>query len=181
MLKWLMLKRLAAFERTYAYDASYVRAILATDLRAFLALAKVGGIARYRRDVPLDVYYAAKLTSTMAEDCGPCTQLVVAMGLRAGVAPRTLAAVLRQDSGELSEPAELGVSFARAALRHSEEGESLRAAIVQRWGERALISLAFAVAAGRLYPTLKYALGDGVACERVVVGGESISVLRSAA
>ena len=44
--------------------------------------------------------------------------------------------------------------------------------------KRALVSLAFAVTGARIFPTLKYALGHGRACTRVIVGGESRPVLR---
>jgi hypothetical protein len=73
MLRWIIRRRLDAFERTFDYDLGYAREILETDARAFLAFAPVAGLSRYRRDVPLDVLYAAKLAGTMAEDCGPCT------------------------------------------------------------------------------------------------------------
>jgi hypothetical protein len=37
------------------------------------------------------------------------------------------------------------------------------------------VSLAFAITAARVYPTSKYALGHGKACQRVVVAGETIA------
>ena len=46
------------------------------------------------------------------------------------------------------------------------------------WGQRALISLAFAMMGARLFPTLKYALGHGHACMRLTIGGETRPVLR---
>jgi hypothetical protein len=45
---------------------------------------------------------------------------------------------------------------------------------VKRWGRRALVSLALAITAARIYPTVKYALGHGKACMRVVVGGTPV-------
>jgi len=52
----------------------------------------------------------------------------------------------------------------------------LRGEIVARWGGPAAITLAFAITAGRIYPTVKYALGHGHACRRVRVGGADIAV-----
>jgi hypothetical protein len=181
MLKWLIRNRLDAFERSFDYDLSYARTILAADTRAFLAFSRLTGLARYRRDVPVDAYYAAKLVGTLAEDCGPCTQLVVAMALRDGVAPQTLAAVLGAKDEALPEEVLLPVKFARAALAHSEAAEPLRDQILKRFGERGLVSLAFALTAARIFPTLKYALGHGQSCHRVVVQGEVVSVVRSTA
>lgn len=178
MLKWLIKNRLNAFERRFGYDVSYARELLATDTRAFLHYARVAGMSSYRRDVPVDVYYAAKLTAIVAEDCGPCSQLVVAMALGDGVDPRTVAAVVEgtQDKIDavLAEPARLGVRFARAVLAHDPAADELRAIIARRWGPRAVVSLAFAITASRLFPTLKYALGHGKACQRVEVAGELV-------
>jgi len=175
MLTWLIKNRLAAYERTYQYDLSYARELLATDRRAFFAFARVQGLSGYRKDAPLDVYYAAKLTATIAEDCGPCTQLVVTMALRDGVDPRTLAAIVRGDEAAVTDDVRLGLRFARAVLARDGEADELREAVLRRWGPRAVVSLGFAMVAARIYPTLKYALGHGQACQRVVVGSETIA------
>ena len=178
MLKWLIKNRLNAFEQKFGYDVSYARELLATDTRAFLRFARIAGLSSYRRDVPVDVYYAAKLTAVVAEDCGPCSQLVVAMALGDGVDPRTVAAVVggaeEEIDGLLAEPARLGVRFARAVLAHDPAADELREVITRRWGPRAVVSLAFAITASRLFPTLKYALGHGQACRRIEVAGELV-------
>lgn len=180
MFKWFLRRQIAAFERQNDYDMSYARALLDTDPRALFAIFNVSGLSRYRRDVPADVYYAAKITGTLAEDCGPCTQLVVGMALRDGVPAATLAALVSGADAELAAPVRLGVDFARAVLAR-ESAEDLRAEVVRRYGERGLISLAFAITSARLYPTLKYALGKGASCQRVVVAGKPVSVVRKAA
>jgi hypothetical protein len=38
------------------------------------------------------------------------------------------------------------------------------------------VSVAFAITAARIYPTVKYALGHGKACMRVVVGGTPVAL-----
>jgi alkylhydroperoxidase family enzyme len=181
MLKWLVQAKLKAFEREFDYDMSYARAILAADTRAFWSFSKVMGLARYRRDVPADVYYAVKLVGTLTEDCGPCTQLTVAMALREKVAQEIVAAVLGGDDAALTEPVRLAVQFARAVLAHDPAAEPLREEIVRRFGERGLVSLAFALTAARLFPTVKFALGHGLSCQRVLVAGQPVQVARAAA
>ena len=64
--------------------------------------------------------------------------------------------------------------FTRATLAHDAAADDYREVIVERWGRRALISLAFAITAARIYPTVKYALGHGKACMRVVVAGTPV-------
>ncbi|MGE0402358.1 MAG: hypothetical protein AB7T06_36995 [Kofleriaceae bacterium] len=176
MLTWLIKKRLDAFEKKYGYDTSYTRELLAIDSRAFWAFAKTQAMESYRRDVPAHVFYAVKLTGVIAEDCGPCTQLGVAMAMEHGVTPKVLASILRGDVGAMSDEVALGVKFARACIAHDVEADTYRDEIVRRWGKRALVSLAFGLTMARVYPTMKYALGFGKACSRVVVGDEHIVV-----
>ena len=65
-------------------------------------------------------------------------------------------------------------NFTRATLAHDAAADEYREAIVKRWGRRAVVSLAFAITAARIYPTVKYALGHGKTCMRVVVGGTPV-------
>jgi hypothetical protein len=174
MLTWLIKRRLAAFEKAFDYDMSYAREITDADSRAMLAFARIQSMSEYKRDVPKDVYYAAKLAGTLAEDCGPCTQLAVTMALKDGVDGATLAAVVRGDEAAMPEAVRLGWKFARAAVAHDATADELREEITKRWGRRAPVALAFAVAAARVYPTVKYALGFGKACTRVVVSGQQV-------
>jgi len=181
MLKWLMRRRIAAFERAYGYDASYGRDILEASPRALLLFGRISALGQWRRDVPKDAWYAAKLLAARAEDCGPCTQLVVTMAERAGVAPAVLSALLARNEASMTPEAALGFRFAEAVLAHDPRADELRDEVLKRWGPRALVSLAFAIAASRVFPTVKYALGHGKACTRVTIGGATVPVLRQAA
>lgn len=181
MVTWLIRRRIAAFERAYGYDAGYMRDMAEASPRAVRLFGRITALAGYRRDVPRDAYFAAKLVAVLSEDCGPCTQLVATIAERAGVAPSVLRAILARDERAMSEEALLGVRFAEAALAHAPAADALREEILRRWGHRALISLAFAIAASRVFPTVKYALGHGQACTRVTIAGAPMPVLRKAA
>jgi hypothetical protein len=181
MLSWLIRNRLAAFERKYNFDMSYAREILVADRKAFFTLSKLAGLGQYRRDIPKDVYWAVGLVAAVSADCGPCTQLGVTKALEAGATPRILSQVLAGQDAGLPADVHLGVRFARAAIAHHPDADELREEIVKRWGPRALLSLAFAITASRAFPTIKYVLGHGKACQRVTVAGELVAVVRSAA
>jgi hypothetical protein len=180
MLKWLLRNRIDAFERKLGYDMSYARDMLEADPRAVLAFSGVRKMGAYRRDVPREAYWAAALTGTISEDCGPCSQLLVTLALADGVAPAVLTSVLAGDPAAMTEPVALAVRFARAVLAHAPLADELREQLVTRWGPRALVSLAFAIAGSRIYPTVKYALGHGKACQRLTVAGQVVAVGASA-
>jgi hypothetical protein len=93
-----------------------------------------------------------------------------------------LRAVLTDDPDAMPPDVALVWKFTRATLAHDAAADEYREAIVKRWGRRALVSVALAITAARMYPTLKYALGHGRSCSVVRVGTEkAVAVARPAA
>jgi len=174
MFRWALRRWLDKFERDWNYDASYMRDIIDASPRAAWMFARAAALGQFRRDIPMAPWFAAGITAVRSEDCGPCTQLGVSMAEKAGVSPAVLRAVLGDDPDAMPEDVALVWRFTRATLAHDEAADEYRDAIVKRWGRRALVSLAFAITAGRIYPTVKYALGHGKACTRIVVEGTPV-------
>src|SRR5262249_23586514 len=178
MLRWLFRRFVRAFERQWNYDATYIREIIDASPRAawrFMSAARLGD---YCRDVPIEAFLAAGITAVRSEDCGPCTQLGTAMAERRGVRPEILRAIPTDDVAGMPDDVARAWRFTRATLAHDAAADEYRAAILQRWGPRALVSLAFAITAARIYPTVKYAMGHGKACTLVVVGGGPVTIDR---
>jgi hypothetical protein len=82
--------------------------------------------------------------------------------------------VLADNLGGMPPNVALVWKFRRATLAHDAAADEYREAIVKRWRRRALLSLACAITAARICPTVEYALGHGKACTRVVVGGTPV-------
>jgi hypothetical protein len=178
MVRWLLLRAISAFERQWNYDASYLREIIEASPRAAWYFLRATRLGNYRRDVPIEALFAAGITAVRSEDCGPCTQLGTAMAERQGVRPEILRAILKDDTAAMSDDAALAWRFTKAILAHDEAADDYRAVILERWGPRALVTLAFAITTARIYPTVKYAMGHGKACTRVVVGGAPVAIGR---
>jgi hypothetical protein len=148
-----------------------MREMLNASWRAFLHFSPIAKMANHREDVPLDAWYAAKIVATMAEDCGPCTQLMVTMAEREGMHHAVLRAIVDGNESAMGPDVALAVRFTRAVLAHGLQADPLRKQIDSRWGERAVMSLALVIAGARVFPTVRYALGHGQACARVRMGG----------
>ena len=176
MLKWLLKRRLKAFEKRWGYDTGYMRTVV--DEAGVGAVMPMNGLQglKYRRDIPVDVYYGATLTAGKAADCGPCLQLGVKMAEDAGVSPQTIRAILAEDRAALSPQVLLGIDLAKATIARDFSSEQAREEIVRRWGMRALMSIAYGIVSAQAYPTIKYAIGYGKACSRVKVGGIDVPV-----
>ena len=176
MLKAYFSRYLDRFERQWGYDASYMRQVLAVSPWSFLKFM-LGTQAADRAAAPAEAVVAASLAGVLAEDCGPCAQIGVDMASAAGMDPQVLRAILAGDEEAMGETAALGWRFARASLaRDMATCDPLRDEIVRRWGERALVAIGLSLTAARMYPTLKYALGHGKACSKVVVAGVATPV-----
>jgi hypothetical protein len=175
MIRWILRKALDRFERDWDYDASYMRDMIDVSPRAAWLFSRVTTLGRFRRDIPVEAWCTAGIVAVRQEDCGPCTQLGVTMAERAGVDAAVLRAVLTDDPDAMPPDVALVWHFTRATLAHDPSADAYRDRIVARWGRRALISVALAITAGRIYPTVKYALGHGQACTRIVVAGAPVT------
>lgn len=178
MIRWLLERQLAAFERRWHYPMDYARTLLRASRRGFWRFAQVMPLAAWRDGVPLAAWHAAKLVAVRAEDCGPCTQLVVDMARADGVPDALLRAVLQDDPAHLQAldtDTAMAAHFARCWAANSPGLADAREALRQRFGERGLASLALAMSGARLFPLIKSALGHGQACQRVQVGSEALA------
>lgn len=173
MIGWWIRRRIRAFERHYGYDMQYARDMLAISGTGFRRFAPVMEMAAYREDAPAAAWFAAKLAATLVEDCGPCTQLGLDMAAEAGIPAGVLRAIVRGDVDAMGAEAALGWRFAQAVLARQAQADELRQEIRRRWGDRALLSLALGIAAVRVFPSVKYALGHGHACTRLRIGDDA--------
>ena len=181
MRSWIARRTLRAFAKRYGYDVSYLEMMLNCSPSAFFKFAPLMKAAAHREAVPVDASFAAKIVGALAEDCGPCTQLVVDMALEAGMPKDQIEAVLRRDPRAMNEATTLGFRFADAVVRRSSEDDEFRDAIRAQWGQKGVIDLTLALQMGRMFPMVKAGLGYAKECRRVTVGGNNVDVVKQAA
>jgi hypothetical protein len=179
MVRWLLRRTIESFERKWNYDASYLKEIAELSPLAAVKFSLATSLGSYRRDVPPDALFAAGITAVRSEDCGPCTQLGITMAEQQGVRPEILRALLTDDVAAMPDEVALAWRFTRATLAHDAAADDYRDVIVERWGPRAVVTLAFAITTARMYPTVKYAMGHGKICARVVVNGAPLVIDRA--
>jgi len=148
------------------YDASCLREIIDVSPRAAWRFLSAE-LPNDHRDVPLEALVAAGITAVRSECCGPCTQLATAMAEGHGVRPEILRAILKEDVAAMPDAVALAWRFTKATLAHDAAADDYRAVILERWGPRAVVSLAFAMTTAHMYPTVKYAMGHGEACTQI--------------
>jgi alkylhydroperoxidase family enzyme len=170
MLRQLILKQLDAEERKLGgVSLDYMRHLARTSLPSFFKFALFTPLAKHRRTLPPDAYHVARLVATQHEDCGTCVQIEVNLARRAGVRAEVLRATVKQQPDEL--PAELAdvYRFAQAVVEAKGAEGEWRERVRERYGAEALVEMALAIAAARVFPTTKRALGYATSCALVRV------------
>ncbi|GAB59442.1 hypothetical protein [Rheinheimera nanhaiensis] len=175
MLRFILNRMLLNLQKRYQYDVRYQQHILHTDLSAYIKFCGFQSMAAHQADVPPAALYAARIRAILAEDCGPCSQLVVDMALESGVPASLVQAIVERQLQLLPAQIALVMQFTEQVLTHQQQADALRQQICRLWGDKGLISLAFAISSYRVYPTLKYALGYGKSCSRIRLNDQSIA------
>jgi hypothetical protein len=181
MRSWIARRMLRAYGKRYGYDVSYLEMMLDDSPAAFFKFAPIMKASAHREAVPVDAAFAAKMVGALAEDCGPCTQLVVDMALEAGMPRDQVEAVLRRDPRAMNEATTLGFRFADAVVRKAAEDDEFRDVVRAQWGQKGVIDLTLALQMGRMFPMLKASLGYAKECRRVTVDGHNFDVIKQAA
>ncbi len=169
MLRKLIAKRLDAGERELGASVEYLRWILDRSLRLFFKFTKFLSFAQHRRACPANPYLVAMIVATRHYDCGPCVQIGVNMARKAGVPIEQIRAAVEGRPDDLPEELADAYRFAEAVVTMSGSEEELREKIRARYGDEGLIELAYAIACGGVFPTVKRALGYARSCSLVPV------------
>jgi hypothetical protein len=181
MRSWIARRILRKYGKRYGYDVSYLEMLLNESPAAFFKFAPIMKASAHREVVPIEASFAAKIVGALAEDCGPCTQLVVDMALEAGMARDQIEAVLRRNPRAMNDATTLGFRFADAVVRRSADDDEFRDAVRAQWGEKGVIDLTLALQLGRMFPMVKAGLGYARECRRVTVDGHNVDVVKQAA
>lgn len=155
---------IAAFSSAFQYDMSYVEHLLDVAPGAYLAFKNAQGMGAYEKELPLEARHVARIAAMLADDCGACAQLGLRMAVASGVSRALLTDLL--DAPE-KLPADLADVRAHAISVVEDDVDPERVARLRaRYGEAGLAEMAVCIAGGRIYPSLKRALGREGLCSR---------------
>ena len=168
MLRWLIRRKLAAEEKKLGASMDYLRHVVDASPAAFLRFASIMPFANSRKVLPKEAWFAAQITTLRHEDCGPCLQITVNLAKQQGVDTELIRAVLDEDAAKLSREIADVCDFTKSVLACNDDS-TLRDALCTRYGERGLIELSFAIASGRIPPTVKRVLGHATSCSKVAI------------
>ncbi len=175
MLKWLMNRLIEQSENKTGENADWLRDIARVSPRSFFVFGMFTPMAAHRRAMPLRLHHVARLAAVAEADCGPCFQTVVNYAVADGIDDGLIRSSIQGDLAKMTEDEAMVYRFAAAIAGKQADPADARTAIVTKWGEQALIDVAFAIAAMRVFPTVKRAMGYGAACQALDLKGEAVA------
>jgi hypothetical protein len=177
MIRLLARRWLRGFSQRYHYDTGYMENMLQQNPALFLKYATLTLLSSHRCGIPRAPLWTARIRAALWEDCGPCVQLVCNMAIDDGVDPALVAAVVGADLATLGEDCVLAMKFTESVLARDPGAEHLRERVRLSWGEDGLLSLAMGISTSRVYPTVKWVLGHGLACGRLHIEQRKVAPL----
>ncbi len=169
MIAAIVERRFKAAERQLGASVDYLRDMFRASRGAVVKIALFLPLAAHRKAAPADLCHAARLVAVLAEDCGPCAQIVVNQARKDGMDRGAIRALLAGRPDRLPESLRQAHDFAQAVLARDAGAAALRQALAERYGDAAVVDLALAIATARVFPTVKWAMGHGVSCALVEV------------
>ncbi|PQO27790.1 hypothetical protein [Blastopirellula marina] len=158
--------QLEAFGQKYDYDIGYMVQLLEDSPRAFEAFAAAQAMGRAYHKLPLEAAYVARVTAMKTDDCGPCLNLGLKMGVEEGIDRELLSNTVKAPD-KLPAPLKDIHDHTVAALLNEGDDADRMERIRQQYGIEAFAELAVIITGCRIYPTLKRAMGMAAYCEVV--------------
>ena len=169
MLRALIHRRLDSEEKNLGESVDYLRHVVDVAPGAFLRFASIMPFANSRKSLPAEAWYVAQTVAGQAEDCGPCVQITVNLARKSGVDGALLRSALDGRFDELPGDLATVARFTRSVVAATYDEDELRAELRERYGERGLIELSYAIASARIPPVVKRALGYAKSCREVAI------------
>jgi alkylhydroperoxidase family enzyme len=172
MMRWFLFRAISATEASLGESLEYVRFILHASVGAFLRFARLTGVSRYRRALPLAPFHVVRIAAAKHEDCGPCVQTTVNIAKKAGVPVDVLRAVVDGRVDDLPEELADTYRFVDRVMRATYDEGDLREKIRARYGTRgdeALTEIALVLSSARAFPVTKRVLGYATSCAKVTI------------
>ena len=151
------------FEAHYDYNCDYMRDMAKSSPQGFQTFVDFLPMGRYEKSLSKEALWTARLAAMKIEDCGACVQLNIKMALESGVAKEVVKETVLYPE-KLNEELKLVFDFAQAVASGSDELGELQRKVSETYNEEERTELALAIAATKIYPTLKRSLGYFKSC-----------------
>lgn len=156
------------FEAHYQYDAGFMKEMVQHAPNAYDHFQQFLPMARHREQLPLEVYWIAKLAAMMVEDCGACLQLNVRMAREQEVGVDLIQSTLAGGK-QLPEHLQAVFHYAQQVAGQGNVDADLMQQIQNRYSRGQLLEMGLCIASAKVFPTIKRAINEKPSCALIKV------------
>lgn len=164
-MRFIAQKFLNRAEARVGVTFDYLRYILSHSVTLLVRLNRIFGFLDPNGHAPPLAYHAARLRGALSADCGTCVQAEINLAKNAGLSADLIHAILCSKLDALDEGVAAVVVLSDAVTSARQDDPDARAQIVQIYGDKALIELAYAMSGAALLPSIKRATGFATTCD----------------
>ncbi len=154
---------LSAMDKFAPGESQYMREVAGAPGHAFAKMMHLAPAALHRQEAPANLFHAARIGATLAEDCGPCAITAANGALADGVA-RSKVNLMLGGVADLTEDEARAFEFGQAIATQSTKAFELGDQLEAQYGRNVRFELAMTAAIVRSYPAMKRGLGLTKAC-----------------
>lgn len=163
------MEMLEGFQSHFNYDTSYMKEMLTENSKAFETFEAFLPMSTFVDKSPKDVIFVARLTSMKNEDCGACLQLNVDMATEAGVDKEIIQEVIFNEGKNLSSELKMIYDFTLCVGNKETVDAQLYEKMNKTYAKEVIVEIGLAIAATKVFPTLKRVLNDIQSCASIQI------------
>lgn len=168
MIQAIIDHQLDKAEKDLGVPINEMRWVAKVSRSALRAWSTVQSWAHFREALPAQAFYISKIAAYRVEDCGSCMQIAINYAKKGGVPVRLIQAALDRNLSELGPELAMVYLFAERQAKGQDDPDA-REKIRAKYGDKALIDLAFSIVGSRAFPTFKRVLGYAVRVQDVTL------------
>jgi hypothetical protein len=151
------------FEAHYDYDCNYMRTMRSSSADGFKTFVDFMPMGQYSKALDNETQWVSRIAAMLTEDCGGCVQLNIKMAIEAGVDKELVRTIILSPEN-LESNLKLVYDYSKSVALNSTDHNELSQEIRKLYSSEQVTEFALAIAAAKVYPTLKRALGEFKSC-----------------
>ncbi len=163
------LETIAFFKAHYHYDTTYMEEMLSHSPRSYEVFENFLPMATFCHKALLDAINVARITAIIHQDCGTCAQLYVDLALEAGLDKEIVKEVVYHQGQNLPTHLKDLYDFTLTVSANEMIDEALYAKINAHYSKEVLMEISLAIAATKVFPTIKRVLNLAQSCSLIHV------------
>lgn len=158
------IKMIESYKKEYNYDTTYMEEMLRVSPKSYEVFENFLPMAGFSNKASVEVINVARITAIINEDCGTCAQLYVDLAIQAGLNKEIAKEIVYNEGKNLPTDLKSLYDFTLAVSNGETIEEAMYEKINELYSRDVLVEISLAIAATKVFPTIKRALNYVQSC-----------------